>query len=217
MKFESSWVSTGAFAELKYAGMWKQALLPVKTSYMCTLHLRTKRARIFLLSISTARRGSLEKCAAAVFVSLSLYLSRSFFAVLPFSRTPFPFVRCTLAHCHTVRRKQIFEGDACRNVSQLISCWRNMVVIKRAFSLYGAHSKTSGVAQSSSGKVAVREYLTLMCQLACGYSYRTIMVFCIHIQWQMICVMQIFLMKINLSVVNENSFVLYKGWKFKAF
>lgn len=33
-----------------------------------------------------------------------------------------------------------------------------MVVIKRAFSLYDAHSKTSGVAQSSSGKVAVREY-----------------------------------------------------------
>lgn len=56
-----------------------------------------------------------------------------------------------------------------------------MVVIKRAFSLYGAHSKTSRVAQSSSGKVAVREYLTLMCQLACGYSYRTITVFCIYV------------------------------------
>lgn len=40
-----------------------------------------------------------------------------------------------------------------------------MVVIKRAFSLYGAHSKTSGVAQSSNGEVAVREYLTPMCPI----------------------------------------------------
>lgn len=174
MELESSWVSTGAFAELKYAGMWKQALVPVKTSYMCTLHLRTKRARIFLLSISTARRGSLEKCAAAIYLSLSLCLLLClvlFFVV--FLTRPFLSSAMCLqrAHCRTVRRKQISEGDACRNVSQLISCWRNMVVIKRAFSLYGAHSKTSGVAQSSSGKVAVREYLTLMCQLACGYSY----------------------------------------------
>lgn len=158
MQFESSWVSTGAFAELKYAGMWKQALIPVKTSYMCTLHLRTKRARIFLLSISTARRGSLEKCAVYISLSLPFFLrylclslARSFF---------FPsVVRLQRAHCCTVRRKQISEGDACRNVSQLISCWRNMVVIKRAFSLYGTHSKTSGVVQSSNGKVAVREYL----------------------------------------------------------
>lgn len=103
------------------------------------------------------------------FLRLSLFLARSFFSVR--------------VHCCTVRRKQISKGDACRNVSQLISCWRNMVVIKRAFSLYGAHSKTSGVAQSSNGKVAVTEYLTTTCQLAWlfgGYSYRTITVFRIY-------------------------------------
>lgn len=122
------------------------------------------------------------------------------------SRTPFPFVR-PLAHCRTVRRKQISEGDACRNVSQLISCWRNMVVIKRAFSLYGAHSKTSGVAQSSSGEVAVRKYLTLMCRLPCGYSYRTITEYISHIcierqklkLIEIIWIMQIFL-TVNFSV-----------------
>jgi len=141
---------------------------------------------------------ALSKSVPQQYTSLFLSISLSFF--FRFSHTPFPFVRCTLAHCRTVRRKQISEGDACRNVSQLISCWRNMVVIKRAFSLYDAHSKTSGVAQSSSGKVAVREYLTLMCQLACGYSYRTLWYFAYHIQWQMICVMQIFLTQINLSV-----------------
>lgn len=55
-----------------------------------------------------------------------------------------------------------------------------MVVIKRAFSLYGAHSETSGVAQSSSGEAAVREYLTLR-RLACGYLYRTFMVFRVYV------------------------------------
>lgn len=38
-------------------------------------------------------------------------------------------------------------------------------------------SRTSGVAQSSGGKAAVREYFTLMCHLACGCSYQ--MMFCI--------------------------------------
>lgn len=145
VKFESSWVSTSAFANLKYAGMWKQALVPVKASYTCILHLCTKRTRIFLLSISRARRGSLEKCAAAAICLSHLSLSfslPSLDASLTCSFLSFA-ARLQHTHCRTVGRKQISEGDACRNVSQLISCWRNMAVIKCAFSLYGMHSRGS--------------------------------------------------------------------------
>lgn len=115
----------------------------LKTSYTCILHLGTKRTRIFLLSISRARRGSLEKCAVPAIclshISLSLSFS-SLDASLTCSFLSFA-ARLQHAHCHTVGRKQISEGDACRNVSQLISCWRNMAVIKCAFSLYGMHSR----------------------------------------------------------------------------
>lgn len=127
--------------------------------------------------LESSQKLSRKVCRGSTYLS-SLFLSLSLFSSRCHSRTPFSFVHCTLAAytlSYTVGRKQISEGDACKNVSQLISCWRNMVVIKRAFLLYGTYSKTSRVAQSSSGKAAVREYFTLMCHLACGYSYQTIL------------------------------------------
>lgn len=106
-EFESSWVSTGASVDLKYAGMWKQALIPVKTSYTCTLHLCTKRARIFLLSISRARRSSLEKCAVAVRISHpSFSLSLSSPHAVTHAR-PFLSFTARLQHTHCRIRSDV--------------------------------------------------------------------------------------------------------------
>lgn len=160
---------------------------PVKTSYTCALHLCTKRARIFLLSISRARRGSLEKCAAPnVCLSLSLF---PFFSLLNSTLSLFPLtpakacMQCACTLPDVVGRKQISEGDACGNVSQLISCWRNMVVIKRAFLLYGAY--TSRPLGSCNHRVAENcgwriSHPDVPLGEFCGYSYQTIATFCTY-------------------------------------
>jgi len=132
--------------------------------------VRTKRARIFLLSISRGSQRLSRKSVPQQRVSLPppfLLSCRFPFIRLHARVLPFPLVAhsqmCALSHI--VGRKQISGGDLRRNVSQLISRWRNMMVIKREFSLYGTHSKTSGTAQSSNGEAAVREYFTLRAPL----------------------------------------------------
>lgn len=69
-------VSTGAFADLKYAGMWKQALVPRED----LLHVHTPLVHkagpyISAFHLESSQRLSLEKCAAAVHPSLSLSFS----------------------------------------------------------------------------------------------------------------------------------------------
>lgn len=78
-RFESSWASTGAFADLKYAGMWKQALVPRED----LLHVRTPLVHkagpyISAFHLESSQRLSRKVCRTErAPISFSLFLLRS--------------------------------------------------------------------------------------------------------------------------------------------
>lgn len=137
--------------------------------YISAFHLESSQ-RLFRKVCRTERRPISLFLPALLSVNSTI----SLFPLMPLQRV------CNVHVTGRCRTSQISEGDACGNVSQLISCWRNMVVIKRAFPLYGAYtsrplwSRNHRMAESCGWRIS---HPDVPLGEFCGYSYQTIATF----------------------------------------